>query len=79
MSECRRGHRLTGSPLDTLPDGDCRECDRQYQAKYKARRRLAMALLHAAEDRGLSGGEAISVLRNVDYWTLQDCQSAGIR
>lgn len=57
-------------------NGDCRDCDRQRTARYRKRRKLAMALLHAAEDRGLSGMEAIAVLKYVDYWTMQDCQES---
>jgi len=37
-----------------------------------------MAMLHAAESRGLSGSEAIALLQNVDYWTIQRAQSEGI-
>ncbi|BBY82294.1 hypothetical protein MPUL_34520 [Mycolicibacterium pulveris] len=59
--------------------GESKEATRARQAKYRRRQRLAMALLHAAEARGLSGGEAIAVLQNADYKTLQECQSRGIR
>jgi hypothetical protein len=57
-------------------NGECRDCDREKQARYRRRRRLGMALLHAAEARGLSGGEAIALIQNADYWNLQACQSA---
>lgn len=60
-------------------NGECRECDREKVARYRKRRKLGMALLHAAEARGLTGGQAIAVLQNADYWTLQECQSMGIR
>lgn len=64
---------------DIYTSGDCRTCSKEYQAKWRRRNRLGRALLDAAEARGLSGSEAIAVLQNADYWTLQRCQSAGIR
>jgi len=64
---------------DIYPSGVCRDCTKVYQARYRRRRRLGMALLKAAEERGLSGGEAIALIQNADYRTLQACQSAGIR
>ena len=60
-------------------DNQCATCDRERNDRYRRRKRLAMALLHAAEARGLSGSEAIAVLQNADYWTLQQCQSMGIK
>lgn len=61
------------------PSGVCRDCTKTYQARYRRRCRLGMALLKAAEGRGLSGGEAIALIQNAEYSTLQKCQSAGIR
>ena len=65
--------------IDTYLNGICRDCDRDNQKRYQKRRKLAMALLHAAEARGLSGGEAIAVLQHADYRTLQECQTRGNR
>lgn len=62
---------------DIYTNGDCRSCDRERNDRYRRRRRLAMALLHAAEARHLSGFEAISILQNASYSTLQECVSRG--
>jgi hypothetical protein len=59
-------------------DGSCKPCDRERGLRYAKRRRLAMALLHAAEARELTGGEAIALIQNADYRTLQECQTRGI-
>lgn len=56
-------------------NNDCKVCDRARNDRYRRRRRLGMALLHAAEARGLSGGEAIALIESADYWTLQNCQA----
>lgn len=64
---------------DTYTNGECRTCDREKQARYRRRVKLAMALLHSAEDRGLSGYEALALIHNADYKTLQACQAKGIR
>ncbi len=67
-------------PKDIYPSsGDCRQCTKDYQARYRKRVKLAMDLLRASEDRNLSGTEAIAVLKHVDYWTIQECRSKGIR
>jgi GTP-binding protein EngB required for normal cell division len=50
--ECAHGHPQRG-PLDYLPDGQCRHCDRDRQAKYQARRKEAMALYRALEAHGV--------------------------
>lgn len=34
-----------------------------------------MALLHAAENRGLTIGEALALIQHHDYWHLQECQT----
>ncbi|MDH6242525.1 hypothetical protein [Mycobacterium sp. OTB74] len=60
-------------------NGQCKTCDRERNDKYRQRRKLAMALLHSAEARGLSGTEAIAALQNIGYWELQECVSAGIK
>lgn len=52
MHECSKGHPQRG-PLDTLPNGTCRHCDRDAQAKYKARRRRAMQLYQELERNGI--------------------------
>ena len=60
-------------------NNECATCDRERNDRYRRRRRLAMAMLHAAESRGLSGSEAIAVLQHADYATLQACQNLGIK
>jgi hypothetical protein len=65
--------------IDIYKSGDCKTCDRDRNDRYRRRRRLGMSMLHAAESRGLSGGEAIALIQNADYDTLQECQSRGIR
>ncbi|MGY4710165.1 hypothetical protein ACXDF8_11520 [Mycolicibacterium sp. CBM1] len=64
---------------DIYTNGGCKTCDRVNQQRYRRRRRLAMALLHAAEARGLSGLEAIAALQNIEYRTLQACVGMGIK
>ena len=64
---------------DIYTNGGCKTCDRVNQERYRRRRRLAMALLHAAEARGMSGTEAIAAIQHIDYATLQACQSTGLR
>lgn len=72
---CGRGHELHG-PHDRLSDGQtCKVCHRENQARYRRRCRAGIALLAAVEGRGLSVGEAISLIQRADYWTLQECQS----
>ena len=51
-SECSHGHPQRG-PMDYFPDGQCRHCDRDRQAKYKTRRKEAMGLLRSLESRGI--------------------------
>lgn len=51
---------------------------REYQRKYRRRQRLAMALLHAAEARGMSGYEAIAALQHIDFPALRECAARGI-
>ncbi|MHA3020128.1 hypothetical protein ACXPWS_07610 [Mycobacterium sp. BMJ-28] len=60
-------------------NGENATLTRDRQRKYRRRQRLAMALLHAAESRGLAGSEAIAVLQHADYLTLQECAAKGIR
>jgi len=60
-------------------NGDCKVCDRERNDRYRRRRRLAMALLHSAEDRGLSGYAAMSLIQNADPATVETCQAGGIR
>lgn len=59
-------------------DGESKEATRARQARYRRRQRLSMALLHAAEARGLSGAEAIAALQHIDYAALQECAAKGI-
>ncbi len=67
-------------PKDIYPSsGDCRACTKEYQARYRKRLKLGMALLRAAADRGLSGYAAIALLQNADPATIEACQAWGIR
>ncbi len=54
--------------------GDCKTCDRERNDRYRKRRRLGIALVQAADARGLSGTEALAVLKYADYDVLQECQ-----
>jgi DNA-binding transcriptional MocR family regulator len=49
-----------------LPDGTCRNCDRENQAKYHERRKLAMVLLRDIESRGIH----VSDIRPGDGFTI---------
>jgi len=49
---CRNNHP-EGGPLNQLPNGACRHCDRDAQARYKARRDTAMTLYRSLEERGI--------------------------
>lgn len=49
---CHNDHPIRG-PRDLLPNGDCRECDRQYQARYRTRRGQAMRLMRGLEAAGI--------------------------
>ncbi|MCF6387294.1 hypothetical protein L2K20_09945 [Mycobacterium sp. MBM] len=60
-------------------NGDSKEATRARQAKYRRRQRLSMALLHAAEARGLSGAEAIAALQHIDYAALRECVAQGFK
>lgn len=64
---------------DYYVSGENATLTRERQKKYRRRQRLAMALLHAAESRGLAGSEAIAVLQHADYVTLRECAVKGIR
>ncbi|MFA5608077.1 MAG: hypothetical protein WDA07_12970 [Leucobacter sp.] len=56
--------------IDNLAE---REASRRRQEKHRRRARLGIALLKAAEGRGLSGEEAIALLQRADYATIQEC------
>lgn len=56
-------------------DGHCKTCDREAQAKYRQRRKVGMALLHAAESRGLTGTEAVALLQAIDGPTIRGVMS----
>lgn len=58
---------------DIYLNGECKSCDREAQAKYRKRRKLGMALLHAAEARSLSGEEAIRLLQYAGPDVIQQC------
>lgn len=53
MSTCHNGHVIKG-PRDLFADGECRACDKAYQAKYRTRRGQAMALLRELERAGIN-------------------------
>lgn len=74
---CKNGEHELRIPADRYGT-ECRQCYKRRQRSHRDRQKLAMALLHAAEDRGLSGSEAVALLQNADYWTLQKCQDDGI-
>jgi hypothetical protein len=57
--QCTNGHPNNG-PLDRLPDGSCRHCDRVRQARYKARRSQAMRLLNRLEAGGIDVGALLA-------------------
>jgi hypothetical protein len=61
----------------TYANGACRDCDRAAQARYRRRRRLAMALLYSAEARGFSGAEALALIQHADPVTVRECAAAG--
>ena len=63
---------------DYYTNGENATLTKARQAKYRRRQRLSMALLHAAEARGLSGTEAIAILQHADFQTLQKCAGKGI-
>lgn len=54
----------------------CAACDRDRNDKYRDRRKLAMKLLRTAEARGLCGQEALALLQEASYSTLQECLNA---
>lgn len=62
---------------DIYTNGQCRSCNREKQAKYRRRRRLAMAMLHAAEARGFAGFEVLSLVQHVDIATVRECVAKG--
>jgi hypothetical protein len=57
--------------VDIYLNGHCKTCDREAQAKYRQRRKAGMALLHAAESRGLTGAEAVALLQAIDGRTIR--------
>lgn len=59
-------------------NGESKDLSKARQKKYRKRVKLAMALLHSAESRGLSGFEAIAAIQHIDYRSLQECVSQGI-
>ncbi|OMB88860.1 hypothetical protein A5741_01425 [Mycolicibacterium conceptionense] len=60
---------------DIYLNGECKVCDRESQAKYRQRRKVGMALLHAAEARGLTGTEAVALLQAIDGATVRAVMS----
>lgn len=49
---CSHGHPQRG-PADYFDDGQCRQCDRDNQGRYRTRRRAAMELALALEAEGV--------------------------
>lgn len=74
MVTCSRGHEIQG-PQDRLGDGQCKTCHAENQAKYAQRRKAGVALLHAAEGRGMTVWQALCLIRHAPYWTWQECQT----
>lgn len=70
---------MTCGHSDVYLNGRCKTCDREAQARYRRRLRLAKALLNSAEDRGLSGYAALALIQRADPATIEACQSQGIR
>lgn len=50
---CGNDHVISG-PADLLPSGQCRQCDRINQARYRARQRAGLDLLKAYETMGIA-------------------------
>ena len=57
-------------------NNQCAACDRERNDKYRDRRKLAMKLLRTAEARGLCGQDALALLQEASYSTLQECLNA---
>lgn len=53
MELCRPGRHPIRGPQDRLPNGGCRGCDREAQAKHRAKRQAALAWVRALEARGV--------------------------
>jgi hypothetical protein len=60
-------------------NNECATCNRARSDRYRRRRRLGIALLHAVEARGLSGSEALALIQHADFATLQSCHNADRR
>lgn len=56
-------------------NNECSECDKNRQKVYAQRRKVGMALLHAAEARGLTGSEAVALLQAIDGATVRTVMS----
>lgn len=57
---------------DVYVNGNCRKCAHIHQARYRARGRLGVAILKAAEARGLTGAQAIALLQGIDGAIVQE-------
>lgn len=66
---CNHGHPQRG-PLDYFDDGQCRECDRGNQGRYRTRRRAAMELAQLLESHG------VQVMRSEPPVDLQQLAAA---
>lgn len=49
---CKPGRHPIRGPQDRLPNGGCRECDREAGARYRAKRRAALDLVRMMEQQG---------------------------
>src|SRR4051794_29642946 len=50
--ECSNGHQLKG-PLDIMPNGTCRHCDKDRAAKYRKNCQRARKLVDSLQSRGI--------------------------
>ncbi len=75
MFTCGRGHEIRG-PQDRTNSGQCAACHREDALKHQRKRKAGIALYDAVIARGMTVGEAISVIQKIDYWSIQKCQAA---
>ena len=62
---------------DIYPNGACGPCARDASARYRRRRRLAMAVLNSAEARGFAGSELMALVQHVDIDVVRECATRG--
>ena len=67
-------------PLSThYTNGESKDLVKARNTKYRRRQRLAMALLHAAEARGMAGFQAIAILQNIPAHEIDSLAARDIR